>query len=116
MGAVHTGLYRALCVHAQYPRACVPALVAGALTALGWKVLGLMFSLFVAQSANYAAIYSAFAALVLLMLWLYMAWLLVLAGSSVAYYLQYPDNMRLGAPAGLRPLGEERGFGVAADC
>lgn len=90
----------------------VPALVAGALTALGWKVLGLMFSLFVAQSANYAAIYSAFAALVLLMLWLYMAWLLVLAGSSVAYYLQYPDNMRLGAPAGLRPLGEERGLAL----
>lgn len=90
----------------------VPALVAGALTALGWKVLGLMFSLFVAQSANYAAIYSAFAALVLLMLWLYMAWLLVLAGASVAYYLQYPDNMRLGAPAGLRPLGEERGLAL----
>ena len=62
----------------------IPALVAGGLTALGWKVLGLVFSLFVAQSANYAAIYSAFAALVLLMLWLYMAWLLVLAGSSVA--------------------------------
>ena len=90
----------------------IPALVAGALTALGWKVLGLMFSLFVAESANYAAIYSAFAALVLLMLWLYMAWLLVLAGSSVAYYLQYPDNMRLGGPAGLRPLGEDRGLAL----
>ncbi len=90
----------------------IPALVAGGLTALGWKVLGLVFSLFVAQSANYAAIYSAFAALVLLMLWLYMAWLLVLAGSSVAYYLQYPDNMRLGAPAGLRPIGEDRGLAL----
>lgn len=90
----------------------VPAFIAGALTALGWKVLGLVFSLFVAQSANYAAIYSAFAALVLLMLWLYMAWLLVLAGSSVAYYLQYPDNMRLGAPAGLRPLAEDRGLAL----
>lgn len=90
----------------------LPALVAGALTALGWKVLGLLFSIFVAQSANYAAIYSAFAALVLLMLWLYMAWLLVLAGASVAYYVQYPDNMRLGSPAGLRPIGEDRGLAV----
>lgn len=89
-----------------------PALIAGALTALGWKVLGLAFSAFVAQSGNYAAIYSAFAALVLLMLWLYMAWLLVLAGASVAYYLQYPDNMRLGAPAGMRPLGEDRGLAL----
>ena len=90
----------------------VPGFIAGAATACAWKILGLAFTLFVEQSANYAAIYSAFAALILFMLWLYMAWVVVLAGASMAYYLQYPDNVRLGAPAGLRPLGEERGLAL----
>lgn len=73
----------------------LPALAAGIVTAFAWKLLGLLFGLFVQGSGNYAAIYSAFAALVLFMIWLYLAWLIVLIGASITYYLQNPTNQRI---------------------
>ncbi|MBI1216610.1 MAG: YihY family inner membrane protein [Alphaproteobacteria bacterium] len=69
-----------------------PALVAGVVTGAVWKLLGKLFGLFVAGSASYAAIYSAFAALVLFVLWVYAGWLTVLVGAAVSYYLQNPSN------------------------
>jgi membrane protein len=69
-----------------------PALLAGLVTALVWKVLGQVFAFFVAGSASYAAIYSAFAALILFVLWMYIGWLTVLAGASLCYYVQNPSN------------------------
>lgn len=73
----------------------VPALVAGFMTGLLWKVLGQMFGVFVAGSANYAAIYSAFAALILFMIWIYIGWLVVLVGAALCYYIQNPSNQPL---------------------
>lgn len=70
-----------------------PALVAGFVTGLAWKLLGILFAIFVTGSANYAAIYSAFAVLILFMIWLYTGWLIVLAGASMTYYLQNPNDM-----------------------
>jgi membrane protein len=72
-----------------------PAFAAGTLAGVMWKVLGWLFGVFVAGSAGYAAVYSAFAALVLFMIWVYVAWMVVLAGASVCYYLQNPSNQRL---------------------
>ena len=73
----------------------VPALVAGFITGILWKVLGQVFGVFVAGSASYAAIYSAFAALILFMIWIYVGWLIVLAGAAICYYLQNPSNQSL---------------------
>ncbi len=70
----------------------VPALLAGAVSAGLWKILGLIFAKFVAGSAKYALIYSTFATLLLFMIWLYMAWMVVLIGASIAYYCQNPTN------------------------
>ncbi|MDD9899710.1 MAG: YihY/virulence factor BrkB family protein [Alphaproteobacteria bacterium] len=72
-----------------------PALAAGALTGVMWKTLGWLFGVFVAGSAKYAMIYSAFAALVLFILWLYVGWLVVLIGASISYYLQNPSNQSI---------------------
>lgn len=73
----------------------VPALIAGFVTGIMWKVLGKLFGVFVTGSASYAAIYSAFAALVLFIIWLYVGWLVVLAGASICYYLQNPSNQAI---------------------
>lgn len=73
----------------------VPALIAGFITGILWKVLGQIFGIFVAGSANYAAIYSAFAALILFIIWLYIGWLIVLVGAAINYYIQNPSNQRL---------------------
>ncbi|MGB5537204.1 MAG: ribonuclease BN, partial [Thiogranum sp.] len=38
-------------------------------------------------------IYSSFAILILLLIWLYMSWLILLLGAQVAFYVQYPQYM-----------------------
>ncbi|MGH7298838.1 MAG: YhjD/YihY/BrkB family envelope integrity protein [Candidatus Rokuibacteriota bacterium] len=67
------------------------ALVGGASAAILWQLAGLGFTAFIAGSARYAAIYSGFAALVLFLIWLYIAWLVVLIGAEIAYFHQYPS-------------------------
>lgn len=68
------------------------ALVAGVL----WKALEVLFAVFVAQAGNVTAIYSAFASLVLFMIWLDLAWMVLLIGASVAFYRQHPEYTLLG--------------------
>jgi membrane protein len=77
----------------------VPALTAGFVTGVLWKVLGKLFGVFVTGSASYAAIYSAFASLILFMIWLYVGWLIVLAGAAICYYLQNPSNQPISRKA-----------------
>ncbi|MEQ9518666.1 MAG: YihY/virulence factor BrkB family protein [Parvibaculum sp.] len=64
------------------------ALVGGSVAGILWVALGWGFATFVVTSARYAAIYSAFASLVLFMIWLYTAWLILLIGCSITYYFQ----------------------------
>lgn len=73
----------------------VPALASGLITGIVWKVLGILFGVFVVGSARFAAIYSAFAAMVLFMIWVYVGWATVLAGADICYYLQQPSNQRI---------------------
>ncbi|HEA25899.1 MAG TPA: YihY family inner membrane protein, partial [Ectothiorhodospiraceae bacterium] len=64
------------------------AIIAGIL----WEVTGWLFANFVANSANYTAIYSGFAILMLFMIWLYLSWLILLVGATIAYYHQHPEQ------------------------
>ncbi len=67
-----------------------PALAGGAVGSLLWQSAGWIFALFVASSTRYTAIYSGFAVVILFMIWLYVSWLIVLFGASVAFYCQHP--------------------------
>ena len=68
------------------------ATVAGIL----WVTLGTLFASFVASSSNYTAIYSSFAILFFFMIWVYLAWFILLIGSQVAFYLQHPKLVQMG--------------------
>ncbi len=70
------------------------ALAGGVVSALLWVTTGWVFTAFIAGSAKYTAIYSAFAGLVLFMIWLYLGWLILLTGASVAFYHQNPQYLR----------------------
>jgi membrane protein len=78
----------------------VPALIGGIVGGIAWQTAGWLFALFVATSGSYAAIYSSFAVLVLFMIWLYVSWLVLLFGASVAFYVQHPEYLygSLGEP------------------
>ncbi len=67
------------------------AFVGGITAGVFWQVAGMAFAAFVASSARYSAIYSSFAVLILFLIWLYVGWLIVLAGAQVAYYHQHPS-------------------------
>lgn len=71
--------------------AFVGALVAGFL----WQTTGWIFTSFVVSSTKYTAIYSAFATLIIFMIWLYLCWLILLVGASFAYYYQHPEYRTL---------------------
>lgn len=71
------------------------ATVAGVL----WVTLGTLFAGFVASSSNYTAIYSGFAILFFFMIWVYLAWFILLTGSQVAFFLQHPKLVQLGGKA-----------------
>ncbi len=71
--------------------AFVGAVVGGAL----WQSTGMVFATFASTSTKYAAIYSGFAILIMFMIWLYLSWLILLLGAQVAYYHQYPEQLRL---------------------
>ena len=45
------------------------------------------------MSARYTAVYSAFATLILFMIWLYLSWLILLVGASIAFYHQHPEYL-----------------------
>ena len=68
-----------------------PALAGGVVGGILWQSAGWLFALFAAGSTKYAAIYSSLAILILFMLWLYLSWLVLLFGASVAFYVQHPE-------------------------
>ena len=73
-----------------------PALMGATVAGVMWVGLGTFFASFVASSSSYTAIYSSFAILFFFMIWLYLAWFILLTGSQVAFYLQHPKLVRLG--------------------
>lgn len=76
----------------QIKAALIGAVVAGVL----WVMLGTVFASFVASSTRYTAIYSSFAILFFFMIWLYLAWFILLVGSQVAFYIQHPKLVKVG--------------------
>lgn len=71
----------------------VPALIGGVAGGITWQTAGWAFAAFVASSTQYAAIYSSLAILILFMIWLYLSWLILLFGASVAFYVQHPEYL-----------------------
>ncbi|MFP6759714.1 MAG: YihY/virulence factor BrkB family protein [Alphaproteobacteria bacterium] len=68
----------------------MPALAGGIFAGILWQTIGWAFASFVVSSGQYTAIYSGFATLILLLIWLYLGWLILLLGASVAFYTQNP--------------------------
>ena len=71
------------------------ALIGGVIAGVLWKFTGWGFATFIASSSKYAAIYSSFAFMILLLIWMYLSWLVLLVGSQIAYFVQHPKYMTL---------------------
>jgi membrane protein len=71
----------------------LPALVGAVVAGLLWQTTGWVFASMMAGSTRYAAIYSGFAIMIMLLIWLYLSWLILLIGANVAFFVQYPEYM-----------------------
>ena len=79
-------------VDVKVTSAIIGAIAAGLL----WQISSWAFSSFVVGSTTkYTAIYSAFATLIIFMIWLYLNWLILLIGCSISYYYQHPERRTL---------------------
>ncbi|MBA3582814.1 MAG: YihY/virulence factor BrkB family protein [Gammaproteobacteria bacterium] len=67
------------------------ALTGGIIAGIVWQSASWAFAAFVVSSAQYTAIYSGFAILVLFVMWIYLNWWILLTGASIAYYIQHPE-------------------------
>lgn len=68
------------------------ALVGGLLGAAAFELAKFGFRLYVSHFANYQLIYGALATLPLFLLWLYLTWLIVLAGAAITATLAERDS------------------------
>lgn len=95
-----------LCVSGVYfyvPNARVRwrhALTAGLMTALGIELGKKVLTGYLSEMPTYSAIYGAFAAVPILLVWIYMAWLIVLLGAVVASSLPEFGRTHLRRPSG----------------
>lgn len=69
------------------------AFTAGLIAGVSWQAGSLIFANFVADSTKYAAIYSSFAIGIFLLIWIYINWMILLLGASIAFYLQHPGDI-----------------------
>jgi membrane protein len=76
--------------------ALVGAVIAGAV----WTLGGSLFTSVVVGSTRYAAIYSSFAIAIFALVWVYLSWLVLLLGAQIAYYVQWPRQLRTGRQQG----------------
>ena len=60
-----------------------------ALSAAGWGIFSLFFSVFVESFANYSTLYGSLAAIVIWMMWLYFCMYIFLFGGETAMWLQF---------------------------
>jgi membrane protein len=92
------------------------AVIGGLVAAVLWQTVGWGFTVFVASSTRYYAIYSSFAILLLFLLWLHVGWVIVLLGAQVAYahqHIRFYEGERellINSPAGRERLALEMMF------
>jgi membrane protein len=73
-----------------------PALIGGFISGVLWQTTSWLFAKFVVTSVSYIAVYSSFAILFVFMVWVYVNWIIILIGADLVFYLQYPDNLKVG--------------------
>lgn len=71
----------------------LPALGGGVFAGVLWQSASLGFAVFAKNAGNVNAIYSSFAILILLLIWIYVSWLILLAGCRVAFLLQHREQL-----------------------
>lgn len=71
----------------------LPAAAGGLFAGSMWQLASWGFAEFVQTSSNYDAVYSGFAVVIFLLIWLYVTWLILLLGGRVSFLVQHPEYL-----------------------
>ncbi len=74
----------------------VPALVGGLTAGILWVLVGAAFAAFVRYASQLTVVYAGFAIFLTALIWIYVAWLIVLIGAQISFYVQNPQYLRTG--------------------
>ena len=88
------------------PNASVPfrfAIVGGLIAGGLFELTKLAFAFYVTKLAHYELLYGALGALPIFLIWLYLAWVVVLFGAETAFGLQHPEQSKKENVAFLQP-------------
>lgn len=69
------------------------AFIGGIVSGVIWQSTSWIFATVIVASTKYSAIYSGFATLIILMLWVNLNWLILLLGADLVYHIQHADNL-----------------------
>lgn len=69
----------------------LPALAGGIFAGVVWQSASWIFASFAGNIGSYSAVYSGFAIIIFLLIWLYVCWMVLLMGCHVAFLLQHPE-------------------------
>ncbi len=78
--------------HVRFRAALTGGIVAGFL----WESLSFAFAAYASETSGYQLIYATFATAIFFMIWLYLNWLILLIGASIAFYQQHPEIIATG--------------------
>ncbi len=73
-----------------------PALVGGLTAGVLWVLAGAAFAAFVRYVSRLTVVYAGFAIVLTALIWLYLAWLIVMIGAQISFYVQNPHYLRTG--------------------
>jgi membrane protein len=77
-----------------------PALIGAVTAGVIWAAVGKMFTALVMLSARIELVYAGFVSIIGALLWTYLGWIILLAGTLLSFYIQNPTYLRIG----LQPL------------
>ena len=72
------------------------ALIGGVTAGIIWALVGQAFTAFILYSSQMMAVYTGFAIVLTTLIWVYLSWLILLIGAQLAFYVQFPQYLRIG--------------------
>jgi len=75
------------------------ALIGGVTAGVVWALVGQIFTSILVSSSSLVAVYSGFAIVLSTLIWVYLSWLILLLGATLAFYVQFPQYLPHGHTA-----------------
>jgi membrane protein len=89
------------------------ALIGGVTAGVVWALVGRIFTSILVSSSTLVAVYSGFAIVLSTLVWVYLSWLILLLGATLAFYVQFPQYLPHGHTALALDANAHESIGVS---